>query len=541
MLKISLLISLLISYSFHIINENTVCNIISGKDYIKYKRKKIIISDSFGYNSYFKIKKILNIDNVSFYFINQANNDLKLNYSNVTKLIDFSGLKSRRNNYTLWTFINTKNNNKYIIQNKNKCYIKIINQIITCEFINPEEATEFNIIKLYEEIKKNKDDNKLIEKEPIDVLIKYIDLRDPNLKRNGIHQINKDYDNDELKYSVRSILKYIPWVRKIFILMPNEKVRYFKEYDLIKEKIVYVKDNDILGYDSSNSLAFQFRYWKMKNFGISNNFIIMDDDYFIGNYLKKNDLFYVEKGKVVPAIITSKFINIDYNSTQITYNMYKKRAREAKDEQNSDIFRYSIYSSYLFVLDLFNRSLTIPRFSHNAIPANLKELEEIYHLVSKSKYNSTMLYSLYRHVESLQFQTLVISYTFIKYNKKVNDISYKFIRINNSVLPNYNYSLFCLNTADGIYPSLTFDKAKIVLEYLFPNPTPYEIIDNNSLIKLAFNYVQSIEIKIKNYEEKINKIKKQNIVFYLDTLILLIIILFLIKIIISKKLLYNLY
>ena len=154
MLKISLLISLLISYSFHIINENTVYNIISGKDYIKYKRKKIIISDSFGYNSYFKINKILNIDNVSFYFINQVNNDLKLNYSNVTKLIDFSGLKSRRNNYTLWTFINTKNNNKYIIQNKSKCYIKIINQIITCEFINPEEATEFNIIKLYVEIKK---------------------------------------------------------------------------------------------------------------------------------------------------------------------------------------------------------------------------------------------------------------------------------------------------------------------------------------------------------------------------------------------------
>lgn len=323
--------------------------------------------------------------------------------------------------------------------------------------------------------------------------------------------------------------------------MPNEKVRYFKEYDLIKEKIVYVKDKDLLGYDSSNSIAFQFRYWKMKNFGISNNFIIMDDDYFIGNYLKKNDLFYVEKGKVVPAIITSKFINIDYNSTQITYNMYKKRARESKNEQNSDIFRYSIYSSYLFVLDLFNRSLTIPRFSHNAIPVNLKEIEEIYHLVSKSKYNSTMLYSLYRHVESLQFQTLIISYTFIKYNKKVNDISYKFIRINNSVLSNYNYSLFCLNTGDDTYPSLTFDKAKIVMEYLFPNPTPYEIIDNNSLIKLAFNYVQSIEIKIKNYEENLNIIKKQNIVFYLDTLILIIIIFFLIKIIISKTLLFNLY
>ena len=32
----------------------------------------------------------------------------------------------------------------------------------------------------------------------------------------------------------------------------------------------------------------------MKKFGISDNFIIMDDDYFIGNTLKKSDFFYVE-------------------------------------------------------------------------------------------------------------------------------------------------------------------------------------------------------------------------------------------------------
>ena len=36
--------------------------------------------------------------------------------------------------------------------------------------------------------------------------------------------------------------------------MPNKKIRYFKDYNLIKDKIVYVKDKDILGYDSSNSL-----------------------------------------------------------------------------------------------------------------------------------------------------------------------------------------------------------------------------------------------------------------------------------------------
>ena len=48
----------------------------------------------------------------------------------------------------------------------------------------------------------------------------------------------------------RSILSNIPWIRKIFILMPTKKVRYFKEYNIIKDKIIYVKDKDLLGYDS---------------------------------------------------------------------------------------------------------------------------------------------------------------------------------------------------------------------------------------------------------------------------------------------------
>jgi hypothetical protein len=90
--------------------------------------------------------------------------------------------------------------------------------------------------------------------------------------------------------------------------MPNNKVRFLKDYDLIKEKIIYVKDRDILGYDSSNTNAFLFRYWKLKRFGISDNFIVMDDDYFIGKKLKKKDFFYVKNGKVVPAIVTSNFI-----------------------------------------------------------------------------------------------------------------------------------------------------------------------------------------------------------------------------------------
>ena len=122
-----------------------------------------------------------------------------------------------------------------------------------------------------------------------------------------------------IRYSIRSIIKNIPWIRKIFILMPNEKTRYFKNSSLIKDKIIYIKDKDLIGFDSSNSNLFQFNYWKMKKFGISDNFIAMDDDCFIGKKLQKKGFFYVENGKVLPYIITSKFLKI--NISRVSRNL----------------------------------------------------------------------------------------------------------------------------------------------------------------------------------------------------------------------------
>ena len=395
----------------------------------------------------------------------------------------------------------------------------------------------FKLKKIYEEININKKENEIIEKEPIDILIKYIDLRDPDLKRKGIHQIKKDFDNEELRYSIRSILKNIPWIRKIFILMPNEKVRYFKDYNLIKEKIIYVKDKDILGYDSSNSYAFQFRYWKMKKFGISDNFIIMDDDYFIGNALKKSDFFYVENNKVVPAIITGNFKYINYNYAKRKYNYYKNKIKNNKIEQTGDIFSYTQFATYLYLINIFKKYIIVPNFTHNAIPTNIKEIKEIFDLINKSKYKAYTLDSLYRHQESIQFQTFLLSYTFIKYNKKVKDIPYKYIYNSNSVLNNYNYPLFCINT--GAYNNLDiyFLKSKIVMEYLFPVPTPYEIY-NYSSSSIAFKvikYMQNIinqkkEIydkhrtsKMTNYDKNKNK-KKHFYIFYLYIILLLLIL-----------------
>ena len=51
--------------------------------------------------------------------------------------------------------------------------------------------------------------------------------------------------------------------------MPNEKMQYFKDPKEIKDKIVYIKDKDVLGFDSASNPVFQFNLWKMKKLGLS--------------------------------------------------------------------------------------------------------------------------------------------------------------------------------------------------------------------------------------------------------------------------------
>ena len=471
-----------------------------------HKRNKFYFSrkSTLSKTSFFRIYN--DLDN-SFYLIESVKSN-KLLFYDKNRISSITKVNKSEDKY-FWSFINNKSS--VIIKNKKGCYIKIASKYkLTC-VVSFEEASKFNLIKIYEEASHTKEDMKLIEKEPIDILIKYIDLKDPNLKRNGIHQIDKDIDNEELRYSIRSILQNIPWIRKIFILMPNEKVRYFKEPDEIKEKIVYVKDKDLIGFDSSSSLVFQFRYWKMKEFNISDNFLALDDDCFIGKPLNKSDFFYVQNNTVLPLIINS---HLDvYKKSIVQRNKYycKRIIKRSHLEQTNNDFKYSKYLTYLFIMNIFKKKrIVVPKFTHNAIPINVNEMREIYNLIEKSEYNKTTLYSKYRHIKSLQFQTLYISFTFIKYQKKVHNIPYKYIKFKNSFYSRFNYPLFCINT--NAYQNSEISKKLFIvtMEKLFPMKSPYELIDS-SKSEMQINVIKQLKYEKNKLENKLNKLKKEMI------------------------------
>ena len=411
-----------------------------------------------------------------------------------------------------WNFILLEDN-KYIIQNHgNKKFLEINNNFFQCINDLPQPIEEhkseisdnfkFNLLKLYEEVTFTKEQKEIVEKEPVDVLIKYIDLTDKTLNRTGIKQIPKDEDNEELKYSVRSILKYIPWVRKIFILMPNEKVKYFKPYDEIKDKIVYVKDKDVLGYESANIYAFTFNLFRLEKYGLADNFIYMDDDFFIGKEIEKTEFFYYDENekRVVPCLLNSIFSELNKESTLAQYwNVFK--TKDTLAPQCFMAWILSLYSTQKFFIDYYkNLTLIKPTPTHNAISYNIQDLKEIYELVLNNyEYANETLNSIERHILTLQTQHFVDLFELNIKKRKVHTIPTNVIPMNLLKMVYMNAKLFAINTGgDKIYTEEEYRKQRELMQKRFPEPTPYEIVENNGQPE------KKIEQKIEKKNEEEN-------------------------------------
>ena len=367
------------------------------------------------------------------------------------------------------------------------------------------------------------EDESLLDLEPIDVVIKYIDLSDKELIREGLSQINKDYENGEIKYSIRSILKYIPWINKIYIIMPNKKVKYLKSYEEIKEKIIYIKDKDLIGFDSSSSTVFEFNLWRLKNFGVTQNFIYFNDDCFVGNYLKKSDFFYIDNGKVVPYALGEK----DKVSREFIEKYHQKEYDEIikrkKLIQDSLEYFYQIDNTRLFIYKLFGDSAKIIKNIHNALGDNLLESEEIYNIIL-NKYHSPndCLKCLYRKVNQMIYQEFRINFILNKYNRRIKYLKNKYFTIKDKP---QKVDLFVINKSFEDYQYYFYGRILVYMNNLFPIPSKYEniniisngfyIIETKIIPNKALNIIYDYNKKI--YTINLNKIKdKYSQVFYIE-------------------------
>lgn len=425
--------------------KNLFCN-----SYFSIKNNQIELKSN--HISYFKI---ININNDS-YYIQSIFFNKKLGTNKYGKIILDKNIDKNHLNFQ-WNIINIYNK-EFLIQNKyNKKLLEVNNNYLKFSednnLLTADSKKKFLFIKLFEENKNKREFLRYILKEPIDVIIKYIDLNDKTLNRSGIKQTYKDKDNEELRYCLKSILQYIPWVRKIYILMPNELVKYLKSSDEIKDKIIYIKDKNLIGFDSANIQAFLFNLYKTENFGISKNFIYMEDDYFIGKKLFKNNFFYYEEKnkKVVPYIISYFFKELNKSILFDNYfDLFKKR--NLINPHTNEGFRLQIYNTEKFILENHNRSLIKVAFTHNAIPENINDLKEIYNKSNKYEYYNSTIFSKYRDVLSLCHQHFLNIFNLNIKRRKIKFIQYKYIQIEKIKKISLNKELFVINTGGNHKP-----------------------------------------------------------------------------------------
>ena len=471
----------------------------------------------------------------SYYIIAKPfNKKIGINEKDEISLIDINDNTEK----TRWNFIKI-NDKEFLLQNSfNKKYLEIRNRkegkntiyyaICSSDLKGANDKANFDKIsntfrysffKLCDEVKLKTEHIEIIDKEPVDILIKYIDLTDRTLNREGITQITKDKDNEELRYSVRSILQNIPWIRKIFILMPNERVKYFKPISEISGKFVYVKDKDIIGFDSASSVAFQLNLLNMTKFGLSDNFILIDDDYFFGKPIKKSDFFYYdeEQKKVVPSVVTDDFSEMVKTEIINEYNKLFKRKNTIKPHTFNG-WKVSQLAAYKLLLENYDFPLINAGFSHNAIALNIHDLKEIHELIiNKYQYANQVLKAKIRTVFDLQPQSLFNSFMLNIKKRRVNTIPNAYYDVAFLDGKNFDIELFVLNTSgDRKYSDNHYKKSKNILEKKFPIPTPFETdvtmvktVDGEKSIDLS-QYVKISEFNdLKKKLEEAEKNKKE--------------------------------
>lgn len=194
--------------------------------------------------------------------------------------------------------------------------------------------------------------------EPVDLVYLWVNSNDEewkNKKNSLLHKKNeyaKDSindcrfeDNDELKYSLRSVEKNASWVNKIFIITDNQVPNWL---NIDNNKIKIIDHKDIIPSEYLplfNSCAIETRIPFIEE--LSENFIYANDDMFIWNPIEKEQFF--NNGKVV-----------------------FRAGNKIQNREYKHIYGFTINNAYKLMKEKFG--VDIPYFPHHGIDAYKKSL-----------------------------------------------------------------------------------------------------------------------------------------------------------------------
>jgi hypothetical protein len=285
------------------------------------------------------INGLLNANNE----LNELNNNIildnKLSRTNNSIEVEFNDKDLIKNNDIIDDDINTDldeilNNN---FNNENMLKTEVINEelkkynLLSNNSINTDFYTED--LNLENEFQKFEN----VSNNEIDIVYTWVNSNDQEWKNkkkqfiknksNNIKDgdnIGRYSNNDELLYSIRSIIKHLSWIRNIYIVTDNQIPSWFNKENP-KIKIIDHKDifENINYLPTFNSVAIEMNLYRIP--GLSEYFIYLNDDCLFGNNMRIND-FITKDGKIIMRFQKNKFTNLKINNTDSSFRIGHKNA-----------------------------------------------------------------------------------------------------------------------------------------------------------------------------------------------------------------------
>lgn len=185
----------------------------------------------------------------------------------------------------------------------------------------------------------------------IDFVVTWVDGNDPK----WLEEKNKYSPTDEImntdiryrdygtfKYWFRSIEENAPWVNKIYLITEGHLPEWL---DKENKKLVVVKHSDYMSSQylpTFNSNAIELNIHRIK--GLSEHFVLFNDDFFLFNKTDKDDFFEngLPKDCAVysPVVPYREFSNIVFNNVRIINKHFNKKENLKKNFLKIFNFRY---------------------------------------------------------------------------------------------------------------------------------------------------------------------------------------------------------
>jgi hypothetical protein len=269
---------------------------------------------------------------------------------------------------------------------------------------------------------------------------------------------------DELRYALRSVHTYLPWVRNIYIATDSKAPAWLADHPRVRivRSEEFFKDVSVL--PTHNSQAVEAQLHRIP--GLSDHFIYSNDDMFIGRPLRP-EVFFSPGG-------ISRFIEAD------------TRIGLGDNDPARSGFENSARVNRALLRERFGRVIT-RHLEHAATPLTrtvIEEMEQVFDAEFtataaspfRAKDNISVTNSLYHYYGLLTGRAVQNTGSNVLY---VDTTTHKGLALLKRLGRRRDFDFFCLN--DGSFPEVPPEtrakKVTAFLEHYFPLPAPWERVE----------------------------------------------------------------